>query len=36
MSGAKPEKKQEAYSLEYSEGFFLPSTTQVVADRLPQ
>jgi hypothetical protein len=29
-------KKPEAYSLEYVEAFFVPRTTQMPADRLPQ
>ena len=29
-------KKQEAYSLEYVEDFFLPRTTQMISDRSPQ
>ena len=35
---ARPQarKKPEVYSLEYSEDFFGPSTTQMVADRSPQ
>jgi hypothetical protein len=32
---AGPEKP-EVYSLEYSEDFFEPSTTQMIADRSPQ
>ena len=35
MSGARLEKPK-AYSLEYVEGFFVPRTTQMPADRLPQ
>jgi hypothetical protein len=29
-------EKPEVYSLEYIEDFFWPSTTQMVANRLPQ
>ena len=35
MSGVGS-KNPEAYSLEYVEDFFEPSTTQMPADRLPQ
>ena len=35
MRGRRP-GKPEAYSLEYVEDFFGPSTTQMVADRSPQ
>jgi len=35
MSGAGS-KNPEAYSLEYGEDFFVPSTMQRPADRVPQ
>jgi len=35
MSGVGS-KKPEAYSLEYVEGFFVPSTMQILVDRSPQ
>ena len=35
MHGRRP-KKPEVYSLEYSEDFFWPRTTQMASDRSPQ